>query len=117
MICLINLEGRVALILFKIKDTIMKTPLIPRLTSEFEKDLYMYIPLTIILQSCLGSIAAMLILMQGTTLSSGIQLTICVVTCMVYNAALLAQLKASISFWLLIISLVVNSLLVIVNLL
>lgn len=95
----------------------MKTFSIKEILSEFDHNIYMYIPLTIILQSCLGSIAAMLILAQGTTLSSGVQLFLCVATCMFYNAALLAQMKGKIALGALIVSLVVNSLLVIVNLL
>lgn len=94
----------------------MRNISIPDLIQEFDSNRYMYIPLSIILQSCLGSIAAMLILMKGTNLLTGIELTICVITCMFYNAALLAQLRPKYSFWLLIISLLVNTLLVIINL-
>ena len=78
------------------------------LIEEFNHNRFMYIPLTIILQSCLGSIAAMLILAQGTTLGSGLELALCVLTCMFYNAALLAQLKSKLTFWLLVVSLVVK---------
>lgn len=94
----------------------MKTSMLSNLKTEFSDQLYMYIPLTIILQSCVGSIAAMLILAQGTTLATGIQLAICTIACMFYNAALLAQLRAAISFWLLVVSLVVNTALIILNL-
>jgi hypothetical protein len=94
----------------------MKTSYISNVKTEFSTNLYMYIPLTIILQSCVGSIAAMLILMHGTSLSTGIQLAICTIFCMFYNAALLAQLRTTISVWLLAISLVVNTALIILNL-
>jgi len=94
----------------------MRNLSISELILEFDANRYMYIPLTIILQSCLGSVAAMLILMNGTNLITGIELTLCVITCMFYNAALLAQLESKYTFWLLVISLIVNSLLVIVNL-
>ena len=94
----------------------MKTTVIKDLKGEFSHNLFMYIPLTIILQSCLGSIAAMMILAQGTTLVSGIELTICVVLSMTYNAALLAQMKSDISFWLLMASLAGNSVLIFINL-
>ncbi|WP_432411216.1 hypothetical protein [Rasiella sp. SM2506] len=85
--------------------------------NEFSENLYLYIPLTIILQSCVGSIAAMLILMQGTSLLTFVQLLVCTVLCMGYNGALLAQLKPTISFWLLLVSLSVNTALIFLNLL
>ena len=94
----------------------MKTISIKALIDEFNYNRYMYIPLTIIFQSCLGSIAAMMILSQGTNLVSGIELTICVSTCMIYNAALLAQLKSNLTFWLLVVSLLANALLIVINL-
>lgn len=95
----------------------MKSLSVKSLILEFQREYYMYIPLTIILQSCIGSIAAMLILSHGTSLLTGIELTLCVITSMLYNAALLAQLKFKLSFWLLIVTLAVNSLLIVVNLL
>lgn len=95
----------------------MKTVSIKALQDEFEKDYYMYVPLTIILSSCIGSIAAMTILAQGTSLLSGIELTICVSLCMLYNAALLAGLNRKISFWLLASSLLANLLLIMITLL
>jgi hypothetical protein len=94
----------------------MKATFVSDLKKEFNHNLFMYIPLTIILQSCLGSVAAMMILAQGTTLISGIELTLCVVLCMVYNAALLAQLKSDTGFWLLMASLAGNSVLILINL-
>jgi len=93
----------------------MRTIVIEDLIKEFSNNVYMYIPLTIILQSCLGSIAAMLILMQGASTATFIQLTLCVSLCMFYNAALLAQLRAKFSFWILVASLVINSVLVVIN--
>ncbi len=95
----------------------MKIQSLKTLQREFEKDFYMYIPLTIILNSCIGSIAAMTILAQGTTLISGIELTLSVSLCMGYNAALLAGSNKKFSFWLLLISLVLNLLLILITLL
>ncbi|RMA64569.1 hypothetical protein [Ulvibacter antarcticus] len=94
----------------------MKAPVVQHLIDEFDYNRYMYIPLTIIFQSCLGSIAAMLVLSKGTTLQSGIELFFSVATCMMYNAALLAQFKSKPTFWLLVVSLFVNTLLIIINL-
>lgn len=95
----------------------MRTLSIKTLQDEFERDYYMYIPLTIILNSCIGSIAAMTVLAQGTSLISGIELTICVALCMVYNAALLAGINIKFTFRLLVVSLVANLLLILITLL
>jgi hypothetical protein len=94
----------------------MKSLSIKTLQNEFENDIFMYIPLTIILNSCIGSIAAMTILAQGTSLLSGIELTLCVSLCMGYNAALLAGMSRKFAFWLLAISLVINVLLILITL-
>ena len=95
----------------------MKALSIKALQQEFENDIYMYIPLTIILNSCTGSIAAMTILAQGTTVVSAIELTLCVATCMGYNAVLLAGMNKKLVFWMMAICLVTNLLLILVTLL
>ena len=95
----------------------MKSLSIKKLQEEFEYDYYMYVPLTIILNSCIGSIAAMTILAQGTSLLTGIELTLCVSLCMGYNAVLLAGSNKKIAFWLLGVSLIVNMLLILITLL
>ncbi|WP_310993244.1 hypothetical protein [Aequorivita marina] len=95
----------------------MKSLSLKSLQQEFEHDYYMYVPLTIILNSCIGSVAAMTVLAQGTSLLSGIELTICVSLCMGYNAALLAGSNRKLAFWLLIVSLIANLLLILITLL
>ncbi len=95
----------------------MRTLSIKYLQNEFEHDYFMYIPLSIILNSCIGSIAAMTILAQGTGITSGIELTLCVALCMGYNAALLAGFNKKFTFWLLGVSLVANLLLILITLL
>lgn len=119
MISLIRLGllGLVNLDINQLKTNVMKLLSIKEMQREFEFDYYMYVPLTIILNSCIGSIAAMTILMQGTSLLTGIELTICVSLCMGYNAALLAGANRKLTFWLLAVSLVVNLLLILVTLL
>ncbi|WP_347374542.1 hypothetical protein [Aequorivita sp. Q41] len=94
----------------------MKPLSIKNVQKEFENNYYMYIPLTIILNSCIGSIAAMAILAQGTAFIYGIELTACVSLCMGYNAALLAGSNKKIAFWVLVLSLVVNAILILINL-
>ena len=84
--------------------------------NEFQNRYTMYIPLTIILQSCIGSIAAMYILMTGLdTISSLVQLFLCVILCMFYNAAILAQMKGKLVFNMLILSLLFNIVFIIIN--
>ncbi|WP_438711607.1 hypothetical protein ACSTS3_03155 [Aquimarina muelleri] len=81
------------------------------------KQMYMaYIPLMIILSSCLGSVAAMYILMQERSSLQVIELSVCVIVCMVFNASILAQMKPKFILNLLIASLFINSLLTIINL-
>ena len=95
----------------------MKLISIKEMESEFVFDYYMYVPLTIVMNSIIGSIATMTILMQGTSLLSGIELTICVSLCMGYNAALLAGINRKFAFKFLLVTLVVNLLLIVVTLL
>lgn len=84
--------------------------------NEFQSKYLMYIPLTIILQSCIGSIAAMFILKTGLdTVSSLVELFLCVILCMFYNAAILAQLKGKIVFNILIFSLLFNVIFIVIN--
>ncbi|EDP94940.1 hypothetical protein U8527_15395 [Kordia algicida OT-1] len=84
--------------------------------SEFKDKYTMYIPLTIILQSCLGGIAAMYILMNGLDNMSGlIQLFFCVILTSFYNAAILAQLREKWVFNMLIISLLFSMFAIIFN--
>lgn len=86
--------------------------------NEFLKQYMMYIPLTIILQSCIGSIAAMFILMNTDySMLSFFQLFTCVILCMFYNGAVLAQLKGKMVFNLLLMSILFNTLFIIINLL
>jgi hypothetical protein len=85
--------------------------------SDFKKRFMVYIPLTIILQSCIGSIAAMYILMSSTPdYFPFFQLTLCVILSMLYNASVLAQMHYKWVFNLLLLSLFTNILLFIINL-
>ncbi|GGG51353.1 hypothetical protein [Bizionia arctica] len=83
---------------------------------DFRENFIMYIPLTIILQSCLGSIAAMFILKTSTAESFNfIQLTLCVIFAMGYNGVIYAQLKSKWIFNLLIVTLFIEVTLIIIN--
>jgi len=83
---------------------------------DFKKNFLTYIPLSIILQSCIGSVAAMYILMRASIVDFPFfQLGLCVIVSMAYNASIMAQLHKKIVFNLLIVSLFVNTLLIILN--
>lgn len=83
---------------------------------DFNQDYILYIPLSIIFQSCVGSIAAMYILINSKVSEFYLlELSLCVVVTMAYNAAIMAQLKHKLIFNLLILSLVVNVILFAIN--
>jgi hypothetical protein len=83
--------------------------------SEFKQDYYAGATTGILVSSCIGSIAAMLILMNGHTLVDMIQLGLVVVVCMWYNASVLAQLKAKFVFNSLITSILVCTSFILIN--
>ena len=87
------------------------------LLEEFRTTYFAMIPLSIIFQSCLGSIAAMVVLMNYPSATSFVELMACVVICMAYNAAILAQLSVKIVFNLLIATLIINTFLILLNIL
>ncbi|GAA4275626.1 hypothetical protein [Aquimarina mytili] len=83
---------------------------------EYENGIIGYTPLAIIGQSCLGSVAAMFILMNGNSIAQMSQLFIVTIMCMFYNGAILSQQKPKISFNLLIVSVVFSIIITIFNL-
>jgi len=85
--------------------------------SEFKQDYFAGATTGILVSSCLGSVAAMLILINGHAVSDMIQLGFVVVVCMWYNASVLAQLKPKFVFNSLIVSLLVSTIFILVNIL
>lgn len=75
---------------------------------EFREMYYTYATLGIVASSCLGSVAAMLILMNGFGYIDMIHLFMIVAVAMWYNATVLAQLKAKFVFNSLLISLITS---------
>jgi len=73
--------------------------------------------LAIILSSCLGSIAVMLILINGNKLPQMIEIFLVVSVCMAYNTSVLSQQKPKFVFNSLIISLSTSLILIMINLL
>ena len=85
------------------------------LFKDFEDLFVGYSAVAVILSSCLGSVAALVILMNGHDVFQMVQLFLVVVVCMGYNATVLANLKPKIVFNALLISIVVSVLLIIYN--
>ena len=85
--------------------------------SEFTQDFYAGATTGVLVSSCLGSIAAMLILMNGHIAIDMIQLGLVVVVCMWYNASVLAQLKAKFVFNSLITSILLSTTFILLNIL
>jgi transcription elongation factor GreA-like protein len=78
--------------------------LIKSLSDDFEKYYMANSVLGIIASSCLGSIAAMMILADGNTVFHVVHLGWIVIVCMVYNAAVLVGFKPKMAFLLQVIS-------------
>ncbi|MBZ9728092.1 hypothetical protein LB467_00180 [Salegentibacter sp. JZCK2] len=85
------------------------------LLADFEEMSLGYSAIGIIASSCLGSVAAMLILMNGHTFVEMFQLFIVVVVCMGFNTVILAQFKPKIVFNALLLSLAISSIFILIN--
>lgn len=85
--------------------------------TEFKMQQTGYAAIAIIGQSCLGSVAVMLLLMHE--MPTGIKMTfvfLVTIFCMSFNAAVLAQLKSKTTFNLLILSVIFSCTVIIANL-
>jgi len=71
--------------------------------------------IAILFQSCLGSVAAMVVLQNGVSLSQMVQLFFVVILCMGFNASVLSQQKPKIVFNLLLASVFINTVILIIN--
>ncbi|MCM4167263.1 hypothetical protein KCTC52924_02844 [Arenibacter antarcticus] len=87
------------------------------LLREFKKGQTGYSTIAIIGQSCIGSVAVMLALKNEMPIALRFFLVLMVtILCMAYNAAVLAHLKAKITFNLLIMSVVFSVITIAANL-
>jgi len=84
--------------------------------NEFKQNYMLYIPLSIIFQSCLGSIATMVILMNASGNMQIFELGISVCLTMLYNVSILGRFRIRLVLNILIISMVINAILVLINL-
>lgn len=76
--------------------------------NEYKSGVLGYSAIAIIFQSGLGSIAVMLINMTGNSVLEIIQFMIITICCMFYNAAVISQQKAKLTFNALLISTVIS---------
>lgn len=84
---------------------------------EFKRSINGYSPIFIIGQSCLGSVAAMYILINGASAIQMFQLFLVTIACMGFNAAVLSQQSPKTVFNLFIVSVVLSTVVLILNLL
>jgi hypothetical protein len=84
---------------------------------DFQESYVGYAALVIIGQSCLGAIAAMYTLENGTSLFQMTQLALIVFTCMINNVAVLAQLTSKFVFNMTIFSTILSILMIVLNVL
>lgn len=82
---------------------------------DFHKGYMGFATLAIIGQSCLGSVAVMYILKNGTSLVQMFQLAAVVIACMILNGSILSQQKPKMVFDLLLISVLVSLVMIVLN--
>ena len=85
-------------------------------SDNYERGLMGNNTLSILGLSCLGGIAAMLVLMNGTSVGQMIQLFLVVVACSGFNGSVISQLKPSFIFKYLIVSVITCTLIIVANL-
>ncbi|MCF6128494.1 hypothetical protein L1S35_02340 [Flavobacterium sp. AS60] len=84
---------------------------------DFQQSYVGFAALVIIGQSCLGGVAAMYILENGTNIFQMIQLGLVVITCTLVNVSILAQLSPKTVFNMTIFSAVLSILAIAMNVL
>jgi hypothetical protein len=83
---------------------------------EFKEGYLIMVPITIILQTAIGSVATMYLLMDNSS-TTLLELALSISASMAYNAAVLGQAKQKIVFNMLIAAIAINVSLIIINLL
>jgi len=82
----------------------------------FDHNFMAYSVMTVIAQSCIGAIAAMYVLMNGTSVLQMIQLAIVRLSCILVNTSVLAQAKPKLVFDSTIVSILFSIIFTIINL-
>ena len=88
-----------------------------RTIEDFQESYVGYAALVIIGQSCLGGAAAMYTLQNGTSFFQMTQLALIVITCMLVNVGILAQLSAKTVFNMTIFSVLLSMAMIAMNVL
>ncbi|OAB28202.1 hypothetical protein SAMN05444395_11255 [Flavobacterium fryxellicola] len=83
--------------------------------TDFNNNFIGFATLIVIGQSCLGSVAAMNILRNGTSLIQMFQLGLIILICMLVNTSILAQMKHKVIFNFTIISVILSISLIFIN--
>lgn len=86
-----------------------------KLEKDFVNNVMGYSALGIILSTCLGSVAIMTTLMHGHEFAQMSLVMLTVMVCSLHNAAILTVQKPKLILNLLIFSVIINTLLIIVN--
>jgi len=97
----------------KLKPCLLNT--YHKIYSQFEHGFFGSITLGILASSCLGGIAAMAVLQNGTSPAQMFQLFLVVASAMAFNGSVLSQQKPKAIFNLLLVSVAVNTVLTIYN--
>lgn len=79
-----------------------------KILQEYQSGILGYSAIAIIFQSGLGSIAVMFINMAGNSAPEIIQFMIVIISCMFYNAAVISQQKAKLTFNALLVSTLIS---------
>ncbi len=82
---------------------------------RFEKGLFASVSMGVLVSSCVGGIAAMAVLMNGTSLFQMVQLFLVVAGAIGFNGTILSQQPARTIYNFLIVSLTVNVLIATLN--
>ena len=86
-----------------------------KIFSQFEYGFFGSCTLGILASSCIGGIAAMAVLQNGTSPMQLFQLFLVVASAMTFNGSVLSQQKPKVVFNTLLLSIVVNTLLIVIN--
>lgn len=86
-----------------------------RTLGDFQESYVGFAALVIIGQSCLGGVAAMYILENGTSLFQMIQLGFVVITCTLVNVGIIAQLTPKTVYNMTIFSVLLSILMIVMN--
>jgi len=83
--------------------------------NEFERMFFANCAITVLVQSCIGGIATMAVLMNGTGLTQMLQLFVVVILSIGFNGTILSQQKPKVIYNAFLLALTVNIMLAVIN--